>query len=181
MKSTLYRTLLSAFLVLNCFLLSEITAQEAPSEFWKKVRFGGGIGVGFGDGFFSGTLAPSAIYEFNDQFAAGLGLNFTYLSEKDFYNSTILGGSVIALYNVIPQIQLSMEFEQLNENRNYSDDLVWPQDLQPIETNFWYSALFLGAGYRSGVATVGVRYDILYDEDSSIYGTAFMPFVRVYF
>ena len=71
--------------------------QKSKSDFWNHVRFGGGIGLSFGDGFFSGTLAPSAIYEFNPQFAMGLGLNGTYNTSKNFYKSTVLGFSFITL------------------------------------------------------------------------------------
>jgi hypothetical protein len=179
MKSTsskfISASLLLLLLVTGVFIAQ---AQEAKSDFWNRVRFGGGIGLSFGDGYFSGTVAPSAIYEFNERFAAGLGLNGTYRSEKDFYRSTILGGSVLALFNVIPEIQLSAELEELHEQRNYDKDIAF---VRPPETSFWYTALFIGAGYRTRFVTVGIRYDILYQEGESIYGTAWMPFVRVYF
>jgi len=58
--------------------------------------------LSFGDGFFSGTLAPSAIYDFNEQFSAGIGLNGTYDSLKNQYNSRVVGRSVLALYKVFP-------------------------------------------------------------------------------
>ena len=151
-------------------------SQEKQNEFWQHLRFGGGIGLSFGDGFFSGTLAPSAIYEFNEQFAAGVALTGTYASLKDNNSATILGGSLLALYNVIPQIQLSAEFEELNVNRKYS----FSENLS-ITENYWYPALFLGAGFRAKNFTIGIRYDVLYDADESIYANAFAPFVRVYF
>ena len=67
MKVRCYYTikLLVLFIFSICFSISS-NAQETRSQFWQQVRFGGGIGLSFGDGFFSGTLAPSAIYEFND-------------------------------------------------------------------------------------------------------------------
>jgi hypothetical protein len=34
---------------------------------------------------------------------------------------------------------------------------------------------FLGAGYRSGNATIGARYNV--NDTNNIYGSAFMPFV----
>lgn len=151
------------------------TAPKQKSEFWRHVRFGGGIGLGFGDGFFSGTLAPSAIYEFNWQFALGVGLNFSYNTQKNFYKSTIVGGSLIGLYRPIEQIQLSAEFEEMNISRNY--DRRW--DLQ--NENYWYPALYLGAGYSTRNVTIGIRYDVLYDRDKSIYADPWAPFVRVYF
>ncbi|QNJ97733.1 alpha-ketoglutarate decarboxylase [Constantimarinum furrinae] len=160
-----------------CLLLISLNtfAQEKRSPFWSQVRFGGGIGLSFGDGFFSGTLAPSAIYEFNSQFALGVGLNGTYSSLKDRYNATILGGSVLGLYNVIPEIQLSAEFEELHVSRNFEESLGIEDD------TYWYPALFLGVGYRTQHVTIGIRYDVLYEEEDSIYANAWMPFVRVYF
>jgi len=83
---------------------------------------------------------------------------------------------VLALYNVIPEIQLSAEFEELNVNRTYK--YIGSPD---VTRNYWYPALYLGAGFRSNNFTMGVRYDVLFDKDESIYGSAFAPFVRVYF
>lgn len=148
-------------------------AQNQENDFWENVRFGGGIGMSFGDGFFSGTLAPSAIYQFNPQFAAGVGLSGTYNSLKNSYTSTILGGSIVGLYNVIPEIQLSAEFEELNVTRNYKVNI-------PNE-NYWYPALFVGAGFHSNHFTIGIRYDVLYDNKRSVYAEAWAPFVRIYF
>lgn len=154
---------------------SELRAQKARSEFWNHVHFGGGIGLSFGDGFFSGTLAPSAIYQFNESFAFGVGLNGTYNSLKNEYTSTIFGGSILTLFNVIPEIQLSAEFEELNVRRKYDSRFGIDND------NYWYPALFVGAGFRSRNITVGMRYDVLYDEKDSIYANAWMPFIRLYF
>ena len=148
--------------------------QDPANDFWSHVRFGGGIGLSFGNGFFSGTLAPSAIYQFNSKFATGVGLNFTYNEEDNFYKSTILGASVLGLYNPIPELQLSTEFEQLNVSRNFESSLF-------EDDNFWYPALFLGAGYGSRNVTFGIRYDVLYDRDKSIYADPWVPFVRVFF
>ncbi|MDO6759887.1 alpha-ketoglutarate decarboxylase [Tamlana sp. 2_MG-2023] len=156
-----------------CFI--NIQAQQSKSDFWNHVRFGGNLGLSFGNEFFSGTVAPSAIYQFDEHFALGLGLNATFNSQKDFYKSTILGGSLIGLYNIIPQIQVSAEFEQLNVDRNYESRYNFPDD------NYWLSALYLGAGYRTGNITFGIRYDVLYDDYDSIYGNPWSPFFRVYF
>ncbi|WGK65630.1 hypothetical protein [Croceiramulus getboli] len=173
--------MLKLHLLLFLFLSIPITsiAQSRPTtydaaNFWSKVRFGGGVGLNFGNGFFSGTLAPSAVYEVNPYFAVGPGLNFSYVSDNQF-KSTIYGGSVIALANPFREVQLSAELEQLRVN-------------QRIETtqgdftdNFWNTALFLGAGYRTSFATVGIRYNVLFEENEGIYANAWQPFVRFYF
>lgn len=159
------------FLLLFSFT---IHAQEQKSSFMSKVRIGGGIGLSFGNGFFSGTLAPSAIYDFNRKFSMGVGLNGTYNKLKNSYKSTIIGGSVLGFYNVIPQLQISTEFEQLHVSRSY--------DLSSrLDDDYWYPALFVGAGFRQNNFTVGLRYDVLYDSAKSVYASGFAPFVRVYF
>lgn len=162
-------------LILLVGFCSNLKAQEQKSQFWSQVRVGGGIGLSFGNGFFSGTLAPSAIYNFNEQFAMGVGLNGTYNKRKDLYSSTILGGSILSFYNPIPYVQISAEFEELHVSRNYDS-------LQRLsDDNYWYPALFLGAGFRQNNFTIGLRYDVLYNSSKSVYASAYVPFVRVYF
>jgi len=154
---------------------ADASAQDQKSPFWSHVRIGGGIGLSFSSDFFSGTLAPSAIYDFNEKFSMGLGLNGTYNTSKNFYKSTIIGGSVLGLYNVIPQLQLSAEFEELYINRKYDNPQVYPNE------SYGNPALFFGAGFRQQNITFGMRYDVLYSDSRSIYASAFVPFVRIYF
>jgi|SRR5210317_2070890 len=168
-----------SLLSLSIFLFSnlssaQILSNSTPTNFWNNVRIGGGIGLSFGDGFFSGSLAPMAIYNVNPQFSAGLGLNATFNNQKNRYKSTILGASIITLFNPIHEIQLSAEYEQLNVKRKWDDTNIEDQ-------NYWYPALFIGAGYRSGNITLGIRYDVLYNDNKSIYADAWIPFVRFYF
>ncbi len=168
----------SLTLLTLCFAFTTISfCQDSNrgSEFWRHVRFGGGLGLSFGDGFFSGTIAPAAVYQFDEApFALGVGLNGTYNSLKNVYNSTILGGSVIGLFNPVQEIQVSAEFEELNVNRKFEDP-------QFQDENYWYPALFLGVGYSSSNVTFGIRYDLLYNNEKSIYADPFVPFVRVFF
>jgi hypothetical protein len=161
--------------VIVIFSFQKNFAQEQKSGFWKNVRYGGGLGLNFGDGFFSATIAPSAIYEFDQNFAAGIGLNATFNNRKNFYKSTILGGSLIGLYNIIRELQISAEFEQLNVNRRFNVNTNFEDE------NYWIPALYTGIGYRSGNVTFGIRYDVLYDEERSIYADPWAPFVRFFF
>ncbi|WP_452223971.1 alpha-ketoglutarate decarboxylase [Lacinutrix chionoecetis] len=166
----------AVFIALFLFGFFNLFAQEneQKSNFWEHVRFGGGIGLSTGNNVFSATLAPSAIYDFNTQFSLGLGLNGTYFSQKNVAKSTILGASIISLFNPIQEIQLSGEFEQNHVSRNFDNPAF-------IDDNYWIPALFVGAGYRTRNVTIGVRYDLLYDDNKSIYANAWAPFIRVYF
>lgn len=165
-----------ALFLLLLFTFSTISAQDnnQKSDFWENVRFGGGLGLSTGSKVFSATLAPSAIYDFNSQFSLGLALSGTYYSQKDIAKSTILGASIISLYNPINEIQLSAEFEQNHVSRNFDNPIF-------IDDNYWIPAFFVGAGYKTNNITIGIRYDLLYDDNKSVYANAWAPFIRVYF
>ena len=166
------------FLYFICLTLS-VSAQQTPhnelkSNFWNKVQFGGGLGLGFGSGYTNISVAPSAIYNVNEYFSAGVGVQYNYLKQKNFYTSSQYGASIIGLANPIPEIQLSVELEQLRVN----------VDLEGSNSNsadFWNTGLFVGAGYRMENVTIGARYNLLFNKDKGVYGDALMPFVRIYF
>lgn len=163
------------YLFFNYSFSQEYTVEE-QSNFWRNVQFGGGVGLNFANNFFSASIAPQAIYNFNQKVGLGLGLNAAYSSQKNRFRSTILGGSIIGLYNPIREVQLSAEFEQLNIDQNFDENFV-----SNVDDNFWNSALFLGLGYRTNNVVFGIRYDVLYDRDRSIYAEPWIPFVRFWF
>lgn len=177
---------ISLFLGCNFSLIAqEIENPHKNYESAKRWRFGGGLGLGFGNGYTDVMIAPSAIYQVNEYFAAGVGLQGSYINSKDRgyyfqnikeYQSWIYGGSLIALANPIPLLQLSAELEQLRVNNTYTY-----REGEKLDDNFWNTALFLGVGYHSGSVTVGIRYNVLYKEKDMVYGSAYMPFVRLYF
>jgi hypothetical protein len=168
------RPLKPILLVLTFFLTHSFFGQQQNS-FIKKTQFGGGIGLNFGNGYTDISISPSVIHNINPILAIGLSLQGGYISSKNYYETYTYGGSFIGLINPIPQIQLSAELEQLRVNTNYENNLG------NSSNNYWNTALYLGAGYRSNNVTIGVRYDVLHDNNKSIYTEAFMPFVRFYF
>jgi hypothetical protein len=170
------------FVIMILFFSSYVTAQQNytinnNANFWDKVQFGGGLGLGFGSGYTNISVMPSAIYNINEVVAMGVGLQFGYLYQKNYYESFVYGGSFITLVNPIPQLQLSAELEQVRVDTDYEENYYHPG----YSDAYWNTALYLGAGYRTGNVTIGARYDVLYDPNKSLYGSGFMPFVRVYF
>lgn len=151
---------------------SMYSQQSVSNNFGKNIQFGGGLGLNFGSGFTDVSVAPSAIYNVNPYLALGASLQFGYINVKNRYETYTYGGSLIGLVNPIPQIQLSAELEQLRFNTKFR--YFGNED-------YWNTALYLGAGYRTNNVTVGIRYDVLHDANKSIYSEAFMPFVRFYF
>lgn len=162
--------------VVLIFYCYPCTAQNGSANrgFWNNVRFGGGIGVGFTNGGFNGSISPSALYQFNEHFATGASLNFNYAKFNDD-KLLAYGGSLLTLYNPINFLQISGEFEQLRINRIYDNGSLG------LEDNYWSPALFVGVGLTDRNFTIGIRYDVLYDDSKSIYSNSWMPFMRVYF
>ncbi len=168
-------------LALILFFSIQLSAQnqnpdfKSNTDFWQNVQFGGGLGLSLGTGYTDISVAPSAIYNVNEYFAVGLGAQYTYVKVKNSYNSNLYGGSLITLFNPLPEIQLSAELEQLRVN------VKGIENNNNFRNDFWNTGLFLGAGYRNGNVTIGARYNVLYKEDKGAYSDAFMPFVRFYF
>lgn len=178
MKNKKTSDILVALLLFTTLLFSsKIVAQNQnnthSNPFWDNVQFGGGVGLGFSTGYTNISLSPSAIYNINDYFSLGAGLHYSYVRQRNSFTSNLYGGSLIGLINPLEQIQLSAELEQLRVNVDYGPN-YYPN-------NFWNTALFLGAGFRNGNVTLGARYNVLHNENDTIYGDAFMPFVRVFF
>ena len=146
MKKNHFLVVSKPFLIFaSLFFFTSLWAQQnsyrstSSNDFWEKVQFGGGIGLSFGSGYTDIALSPSAIYNFNQYVALGVGLQYKYLKQRDYYASHLYGGSAIALFNPIPEIQLSAELEQLRVS----------VDLDGSNSNskdYWNTGLFLGAG-----------------------------------
>jgi len=155
-------------------LLFSQKSYSQNNSFWSNVRFGGNIGIGFTNDTFNAILAPAAIYEVSNQFGIGFGLNFGYTNSPN-YTAANYGGSIITLYTPFPELQLSAEFEEIGVSRSLKAGIT------NISENYWYPALFIGAGYRVGFISAGLRYDVLYNQDKSLYASAYTPFIRVFF
>lgn len=154
---------------------------KPKSDFWQHVQFGGSLGLSVGSGYTDILLAPGAIYNFNEFVAAGVGLQGSYVRVKHDYESYIYGGSLVGLFHPIPEVQLSLELEQLRVNTDFSDFYNPDPDRPYRDPNFWNTALYVGAGYSVENVTIGIRYNVLYDRNKSVYSEPFMPFIRAYF
>lgn len=163
------KILIFCCLFISTSIFSQNDINNSP-RFWDNVRFGGGLGFGFGPNNTTIAISPSAIYDFNTSFSLGLITSYLYSKNNDL-KSNVFGTGLISLYNPLQQLQLSAEFEQLFIN----------QKLGSLKNNFNYPALYLGAAYRIGSFSTGLRYDVLYDADNSIFTSAFSPIVRFYF
>ncbi|MGB5943581.1 MAG: hypothetical protein WBG71_11930 [Leeuwenhoekiella sp.] len=150
---------------------------QGQEKFSDNLIYGGNLGMNFGNGFFSVTVAPSALYRFNKYIASGPSIIYSYVKQSDFKTS-MYGGSWITLVDPLNFLQLSAELEQLRVNVNSTF-------VNDRDSKFWNTALFLGGGLRSGLrngnVVVGLRYNVLFNSGNRVYAEAYQPFVRVYF
>jgi hypothetical protein len=179
----LSKTFFYALVFLNSTLLfsQQDSIPKSKSVFWQKVQFGGGLGLAIGNGFTNVSVSPTGYYNFDKTFTVGVGLTGSYVAQESNpsnfnsigYKSTIFGGSLIGLMHPIEEIQLSAEVEQLKVNRKFDEFLN--------DDSFWNTSLFLGAGYRTQNVTLGVKFNVLHNDNNNIYSQAWLPFVRIMF
>lgn len=178
MLFTNYKKQLLLSILFLCFFKNfsqESVNDSIPNKkhFLENVSFGGGLGMGFGNGFFNVSLSPTAIYNFNSKIGIGLGYNLAINKRKKVANSVINGGSVIGLFNIIPQLQASTEFAQNHVYASIKNKTSF------TETKYWVPSLLLGLGYNTSNIIFGFRYDALYNEKKSIYASPITPFIRI--
>ena len=171
-----------ALILLGMLIVNPSKAQQDDSavnvqhSFWDHVQFGGAFGLGFSSDYTEIVLSPDAIYNFNRYFALGVGIQYSYTSSKNEFTSSLYGANTIALFNPIQQIQLSLSLTQSWVDNTYK---FYPG--AELTDQFWLTGLYAGIGYRTGNVTVGMNYNLLYNEERDMNSNAFTPFIRVYF
>lgn len=166
---------ISLLITVKYTAFSQVEASS-KNNFWENVRYGGRVNLGFSNRSTNIVLAPAAIYQFNPKVAAGASISFGYANFRDANVKQFnYGTSAIFMYNPFRELQLSAELEQTFVNRTFELSGRDEKD------SFNFPAFYLGAGYRLGNISVGFRYDVLFNEDRSIYNSAITPFVGVFF
>lgn len=156
----------------------------------SRLVLGGGLGLSFGNAT-SIAVAPIIGYRFTDNFAAGIGLGYQYVSVKDFweiwdpqqqaydyypYRASLFSGSVWARHIIWDNIFAHAEFEyDIQRYRNYyiDDNPISPTyaTVQKETISYNSPALLLGGGYRQRVTDNSsvvfmVLYDVIQDKYS---------------
>jgi len=160
------------------------TIYKSAPVFQPRWSFGGNLGLSFWNGGTDIFIAPKAYYHLSPQFITGIGVTYIY-SDGEYwtneiggsryfnYHSNSFGGSASVLYRPIPFLQFSAEYEGLQTEwrggENFNDE------------SYFNNAIYLGASFVSGHFSFGVRYDVLYDENKSVYGSDWTPFIGIYF
>jgi len=141
----------------------------------KRLKFG----VGFGLNFVGGTninLSPNLMYSLSDKVAIGAGIQGSYSAIKDLQNTTTFGGNLLFQFNPSKRILTLLEYVGLNVTTK-TETLT-----EESKDTYWDSALFIGAGINiTEKIAVGAKYNMLYNEDKSVYTSPILPFVNISF
>jgi len=167
---------------LCCFFQLVKAQDEEPKQkgFDKsKLFFGGNFGAAFGSYTFI-NVSPQVGYQFNRYFAAGVGINLIYSSNRydDAYGNTLYkdksGYTGLALFaRAFPvrfiYLQAQPEYNYTWWKREFSNG--YPSD----KFNGFVPSVLLGGGVaiptgQRGAFMVGAMYDVVQDPRSP-YGT----------
>lgn len=143
----------------------------SQNDFWDNVQYGGGVALGFGNNQTTIGISPSAIYNFNNGFALGTGLGYLHSRINDF-TTNVYSTSIIGLYQTNFGVQFSTDLDYYFAKQT---------TLNGGSFNSNFPALHLGVAYFQGSFAFGVRYDVLYDENKSVFASPISPIVRFYF
>ena len=132
-----------------------------------KLSFGGNVGASFANGGMFIMLQPMVGYYVLPKTMAGVGAtyiyqSYTYMGKK--YSSNTYGPILFARQQLLPSVFLHGEYQPINY------EIYNP--LAGKEERHWVNQLFVGGGYggRSG-GFIFVLYDVLWDQNTSIYGS----------
>ncbi len=176
-RQNIIKLLFISVLILNNSIISAQNENSinSKSSFWQNVKYGGGLGLTIGNGFTDIAVSPTLYYPLNETIIVGAGLNASYSKSRNEFTTWTYGPSLVTLVNPIENLQISAELEQLRVATKFQYVNGFQKD------NFWNTSLFLGAGFRMNNATLGLRYNILHQNNNFIYTDPLMPFVRVIF
>lgn len=172
MKKILFLILLS--LSISAFCQDQNSMVNTPS----KWRFGGGLGLGFGNNsYFAFAISPFAGYEITPQLEAGVTAGYQYSKWKDSRQNLFSVGPYVNYYP-IPAIFLRSHYEFYTGTNKYD----YGFNDGSYSYNFNESTLWLGGGYRSTGRIqffAGMMYNVLYKNETSLFSSGFRPIVGV--
>lgn len=156
------------FLIITVLCNLSTFSQTEKTFDPKKITFGGGFGLQFGD-YTTINIAPQVGYTFNKYLNAGAGINYTYY--KDEYhiayekikNTRSYFG--LNLYGRLYPTNFLVFAIQPEANRMWSS-LKSERTSQKYTENKFVPVVLIGGGLRFGPVTAMLKYDLIQDENS---------------
>lgn len=166
-------------LLISCLLFtslsySQIGIGSRSMKQQNQWRVGGGVAMSFGNNnAFAVNISPFIGYEVITNLEAGISTGYQYSKYRDQQQNLFSIGPYLNYYPM-ESIFLRTQYEYFTgkskiKNTNYS-------------SSFDESALWIGGGFRSGGSVqlhVGILYNVLYEENKSLFSEAFQPIIGV--
>lgn len=141
----------------------------------KRLKFGIGFGLNF-VGSTNISLSPNLTYAASNKIILGFGIQGNYSSIKNLQSTTTFGGNLLFQYNPSRKFSTLLELAQLRVSTKTESEL------EDITNKYWDTALFIGAGINiTNKISVGAKYNVLYNENESVYTSPIVPFVNITF
>ena len=160
---------------------SQVNTSAGLGSADSKWTFGGSAGLGGSFGSNSGGtsvyLSPRVGYKLTDNVETGLAGNLTWTNSQ-YYSATTVGVGPFLNYYIARNFYLSGLFQEYFFNQN---NKLTRQEFSGNE-----AALYLGGGYMQRIGNgaymqIGGMYNVLYDNEKSVFGGGFVPSVGVVF
>lgn len=176
------RFLMASLLLPSIFAFSQKDFEGIPTApKTSRWTYGGYAGVG---GLFAGNsnvggtsiyFTPRGGYKVTEDLEVGVAGNLSWNNSKNF-TSTMVGVGPFANYYFSRTFYVAGMFQQYFVNQKYKPTST--------KTSFNESALYLGAGYLQHLGSrtylqMGGLYNVLYKENRSVFGGAFIPNVGI--
>lgn len=168
----------------------EAAKQITKSSWSDKWVFGGSGGLSFGTNT-NIFLSPQVGYRLKDNLVVGAGYMYNYARWRSIFangsfqntnfENTIHGPNFFLSYMPLESLFLGAQFELLNHDAYLYNLNTLDFDVE----NRWTEVLFIQAGFvqrfnKKGMMQVGLRYNLLHDQNSP-YSNSWAPIFLVYF
>jgi hypothetical protein len=169
------KKLMLAFLILTAFVCNTFAQDETEKKGFDKSRLfvGGYFGLGFSTYTTAINITPQVGYYFNQWFAAGVGINYSYFHYKDPYQTqtySYVGMNIFGRVYPIRQLFIQVQPEV---NYVWGDISYGGQPEAKIQAQF-VPSLLLGGGAAlpagKGAIVISLMYDVIQNNLSPYYG-----------
>ncbi|MXV38901.1 hypothetical protein GO491_09495 [Flavobacteriaceae bacterium Ap0902] len=158
-----------SFILMTVSIQAQVAVSSQSN--YNKLRVGGGIGLNFGsNSYFGFNISPFVGYALAPQLEAGLTAGYQY-GKSDYQKSNLFSGGPYVNYYAFPSLFIRGHYEY------YTGDLEYRNTGNSF--SFDESALWIGGGYQSTGSVrfqTGIMYNVLYNEDDSIFSSGIRPF-----
>lgn len=172
------KLLFSIFFLAFCYFSAQISGSTQIGK--SKWTVGGyaGLNGGLGsNGGFGINISPRVGYKISENVEAGMSGSFNW-QNSSYSSSTLFGIGPFANYYFGRSVYISGLFQEyiINQKIKATNSKV----------GFDEAALYLGGGYMQKIGgnaymQIGAMYNVLWKENSSIFGSGFVPNVGVVF